>query len=115
MKRPKLFNGAKVNRNTGLWFVEYWKRIPNVNDGWELDHMRSGGSEKWAELCAADILKGKTVVTTRDNYHRDTARADFCTIGKLNGRGNRGNWRNSRNIDPECVIVPSVGELGWSP
>lgn len=102
MKKSKLFPGTNISKNPGLFFVEYWKRDPS---GWELDHMRSGGSMKWAELCAKSLLK--PIYPTKYTYWEDLRKADHCVVYKADGTGRR------ITINPETIIVPSVGELGY--
>lgn len=102
MKRSKLFPGTKVSRNSGLYLLEYWKKDSN---GWTLDSTRSGGSKRWAELVAKDLLK--PVVCTKYTYHRDMGRADYIKVIKADFS------EKTYTIDPEATIVPSVGELGY--
>ncbi len=102
MKRSKLFPGTKISRNPGLIIAEYWKKDP---DGWTLAWTRSGGSVAWVKLLAADTLKH--VVTTRYNYHRDMGRADYIRYIPADGSD------EAKFIEPEVIIVPSVGELGY--
>lgn len=104
MKRSKLFPGIKVSKNPGLFFVEYWKRDQD-EPGWTLDSMRSGGSATWAKLCAKDQLRSAKVVATKYTYYRDMGRADYCVVRCPDG--------SMFSVEPDCDIVPSVGELGY--
>lgn len=73
------------------------------------------------ELWAQSLLSGVHVTTTRDCYHRDVGRAPSVTyrqVTRFKGAigsvlapcsGKRG------EILPPITIVPSVGELGWTP
>lgn len=87
-----------------LYTCELWLRD---DTGWTCQEIRTGGSLRWGQLCGTDLLKPHAVTTTRYNYHRDTARAAFvhvCVKGVT-----------VDTVEPEVCIVPSVGELGWSP
>ncbi len=103
MKKSKLFPDTKISKNPGLIIAEYWKRDP---DGWTLAWTRSGGrSESWVKALAKDTLK--PVTTTSYNYHRDMGRADYIRYIPADGSD------EAKFIEPEAIIVPSVGELGY--
>lgn len=82
--------------------------------GTQFIESRVFGTERAAELWAASILP--TTVTTNDCYHRDVGRAPSVRLETDIGRA-ADNLRGSfvRYIEAPVRIVPSVGELGWSP
>ena len=89
-----------------MYQVEFFSRVaPHT---WEVTETRRVGTLRAAELCAESMLRPHRVVTTQYNVGRDMGRAPFCRIAPMGKRG-------ERDIEPECVIVPSVGELGWTP
>lgn len=76
------------------------------------------------ELWAATKLQGVRVETTRDCYWRDVSNAPSVTYksvikyrSRLQPTPNEmyHTYRWSGEILPEIIIVPSVGELGWTP
>lgn len=75
------------------------------------------------ELWAESLLSGVHITTTRDCYHRDVARAPSVTYQSvIRWRGMhspaaelRETLRAKGEILPSISIVPSVGELGWTP
>ena len=87
----------------------------------EAGETRRFGTRKAAEMWAASALP--PVVTTNDCYWRDVGRAESveCTKRYRGKRpSNKGRfWRNSYmslpTINAAIHIVPSVGELGWTP
>lgn len=89
----------------------------------ERGETRKFGTERAAEQWARSILQ--PVVTTNDCYWRDMGRADDVRLSRSFRCDNQfsGNGEYSRvltveylrTIEPEAVIVPSVGELGWTP
>lgn len=70
---------------------------------------RKVGSLRAAELLSESLLRSRPVVTTDGCYHRDVARGAWC------GTFAPGKHRPVQTIDAPVHIVPSVGDLGWSP
>ena len=67
---------------------------------------RTFGTRRAAELWAESVLG--TIQVTRYNYHRDLQRAAEVRLETRSGE-------YLGYVSPEPIIVPSVGELGWSP
>jgi hypothetical protein len=82
-----------------LWARDKYEPAFNAID------TRRIGTERAVELWAASALA--PIVTTRDCYHRDVASAPWIDLVRTDG--------TTRTISPEVIIVPSVGELGWTP
>lgn len=75
--------------------------------GFNAKERRVCGSRRAAELCAESMLRPHRVVTTSACYHRDIGRAASVDI--------RQGGKCLLSVMPEVDIVPSVGELGWTP
>ncbi len=70
---------------------------------------------------ARDLLPQRTVTCTRHTYERDISRADHVAIRRRDTRRDA----NGRIVDvyvgryewftPQGHVVPSVGDLGWTP
>lgn len=88
--------------------------------GWYARETRSFGNERVARMWAAQVVP--SVVTTRANYWRDTARGEWVEFTRIAPRGPRshGRWWRAR-FSPAgyyyapVALVPSVGELGVTP
>ncbi len=75
---------------------------------------RRFGTRRAAELWAASVIK--PVVTTNDCYWRDVGRAESVGLEVIVPLSRRVNaYERVGTIEAEVVIVPSVGELGWTP
>lgn len=84
---------------------------------------RRFGTRRAAEMWARSVIE--PVVTTNDCYWRDVGRASSvelteCRASKLGYGFTRGRCRNftavaAGTVEAEVIIVPSVGELGWTP
>jgi hypothetical protein len=74
------------------------------------------GSLKAARLYAHDVLKAHEIVTTNDCYHRDVGRCWSVDIA-LYVKGQDPDKQSPliEVVLPEIYIVPSVGELGYTP
>jgi hypothetical protein len=77
---------------------------------------RTVGSLKAARLYAHDVLKAHEIVTTNDCYHRDVGRCWSVDIA-LYVKGQDPDKQSPliEVVLPEIYIVPSVGELGYTP
>lgn len=102
-----------------LYQATHWTRS-KYESALQVNETRIFGSKRAAELWARSVLE--PVVTTRGNYHRDIGRADSVDVSPLPPkaytlRQRCGVWARNRTvtIEPEVHIVPSVGELGWTP
>ncbi len=87
-----------------MYIAKFWKR-PDCHIDFELVAEKRFGTEFAARIWANRQLKDCTVVTTRDNYHRDMGRAASVSI-----------YRGEEYIEtvlPDYELVPSVGELGY--
>lgn len=104
-----------------LFEVSLFTKDPNDYRFRIVTDRRIVGSRTAALLCAKSLLKPHAVVTTRYNYHRDMQRSAFCSIHKgFREPGQRKRHflmldHERHHADPECIEVPSVGELGWTP
>jgi hypothetical protein len=74
----------------------------------DLTDTRVVGTVRAAELCAEALLAPHRVHTTRDCYHRDVGRAAYVTVTDRDGI-------IRHMADAPVTIVPSVGELGYTP
>jgi hypothetical protein len=86
-----------------------------VWDGSERCHSvtdrRIVGGKRAGELCARHLLRSHTVVTTNGCYHRDTRHAAFVLVSEPG----KPLTKPVASYDAPVDIVPSVGELGWTP
>lgn len=73
-----------------------------------LKEERTVGSPKAARLYAEDALKAHPIVTTNDCYWRDVGRSWSVSVYDMRDKF-------IEEVLPEIRIVPSVGELGYSP
>ena len=103
--------------------VELCKRDAYGGDAYEF---RTFGSERAARNWVAPLLG--TISVTNDTYHRDLGRANYARVIAAKGDVlqaaakedtifRRGLTRGMSvyYIYPEVVVVPSVGELGYTP
>jgi hypothetical protein len=89
-----------------LYVATHYTYSPVTGPG--VGETRTFGTRRTAELWAHSLLKRTPVVTTNDCYWRDLGRAP-CV------RMSRKDQVASETILPEVHVVPSVGELGWTP
>jgi hypothetical protein len=104
-----------------LIIATHWARSP-YERCLEVKETRQFGTRKAAEMWANSVLP--PVVTTNDCYWRDIGMSGSVTLYPSSPRSMRNNPRRrsgfwARNppmtVEAEVVIVPSVGELGWTP
>lgn len=81
--------------------------VPSEEQGSCFTRGRSFTAGSWAKAIAKARQELPMVLTTSANYHRDIARSGWATLTRHAGQ--------SRDVYPEVVIAPSVGELGWAP
>jgi hypothetical protein len=74
---------------------------------------RTVGSLKAARLYAEEKLKTHPIVTTNDCYHRDVGRSWSVSVYDISDPLYVEKF--IEGIIPEIRIVPSVGELGYTP
>jgi hypothetical protein len=94
--------------------------VYSYGEGWDAGETRRFGTKRAATAWAKSKLP--PCVTTRDCYWRDTARTDHVELteryaGKRpsnKGRFWRNSYRPAGRIDPEVILVPSCGELGFA-
>ncbi len=88
-----------------------YKVVLRVHDrldpGFNSQTLRSFKTEARANAFATKVLCKHVVETTNALYHQDMYRSNYCEI--LQDKNMIG------TIYPEVRIVPSVGELGYTP
>jgi hypothetical protein len=73
------------------------------------------GTKRAAELLAEHLLReAGRIYTTNDCYHRDLGRAGSVRVRERKSRRFLAQYDPS-DFDGLVHIVPSVGELGWTP
>jgi hypothetical protein len=97
----------------------HWAKDP-YEPGFFARETRTFGTLRAATMWAESVVP--PIVTTNGTYWRDTARGehvDFTRIERAKNRSN-GRWWRARmspagSYDAPVRLVPSVGELGWTP
>jgi hypothetical protein len=84
--------------------AKFYKRS-HFNPCFEVYETRRFGNAKVARLWAQSKLPA--ISATTYTYHRDIGRADFVELYR--------DGKRIETVEPECRIVASVGELGWTP
>jgi hypothetical protein len=106
-----------------LYRVTYWLPSDARANGYEV-RTETCGSEKAARLAAVTWLRRYPTVTTNDCYHRDRSRGASVSVHRLAkktlraGSLKRAFWEREKqvaDIIAPVYIVPSVGELGYTP
>lgn len=100
-----------MSRIKPTYIATIWSRDPENPRQW----IRSspsfvlGSNLRHARDRARDLLPIKSIETTRWNVSRDLSRVPFMMLTRRDQRG------RPEIIEPDVWIVPSVGELGWTP
>lgn len=99
---------TRDHRRRPLLTVTLWRRDPasGPRSFAQAERFRCGRDLATARRTALQALP--LVETTRYTYHRDTGRADYAEIRTRDG--DHIEW-----VNPEVRLVPSVGDLGWTP
>lgn len=96
-----------------LYEVTHYTYSPKTGHG--VGRTEIVGTPRAGELLAEHLLlESGHLFVTRDTYHRDLGRAGSVRVREARGAG-----RFLAQYDHESFglvhIVPSVGELGWTP
>ncbi len=85
--------------------IQLWNPHPTEPHAYVRGRSFTAGS--WSKAVRKAEAAMPPVFATRYTYHRDMRRAGYAELTRRTGQ--------RQTVEPVCHIVPSVGELGWSP
>lgn len=85
--------------------VQLYRRV--YGEGFQVARTVRARTPGGALLAAKVLLAREPVITTRARQNEDTSRGPFAMVAR--------GPRKPTTIDAPVFVVPSVGELGWTP